>query len=452
TFDTMAEISEELITKFCSITNATEKIASDYLAVSDGNVEQAITLYLESGGVDLSSLGVGGNRQETSTAIDAVDLTNNDTYFDSDAELAKQLAREDYSEIRAPIAPKRDILVRSDHDDFNNIFEDRIIPGIQRTRRTRDAHRTFADSIVPGDPSTSTRDDRTDQLANLFKPPFEIMHKDSFERTRTKARDEGKWLMVDIQEVTEFNCQKLNRDLWSDPTVQDVIRAHFLFLQFNADTADGRQYINFYPIEKFPHIAIIDPRTGERLRVWSDAMEPTEFIISVTDFLERYSLTDSKNPMPQKFKSTKSFTEMSEEEQLRRALEESSSYNNRFDQESDESEMEVEPVHTEDTKIVAESSVSSMFDTIHPVERAEVSGGPSTTAIKFRLPDGQNIKRRFDKSDPVRYLFEFIKASVPEAQEKQFELIYNRNSLINQVERTVDEAELSNAVVNVVLG
>ncbi|CAG8753668.1 12289_t:CDS:2, partial [Cetraspora pellucida] len=81
--------------------------------------------------------------------------------------------------------------------------------------------------------------------------------------------------------------------------------------------------------------------------------------------------------------------------------------------------------------------------------RTEVGGGPSTTAIKFRLPDGQNIKRRFDKSDPVRYLFEFIKASVPEAQEKQFELIYNRNSLINQVERTVDEAELSNAVVNV---
>ncbi|CAG8746340.1 22483_t:CDS:10 [Dentiscutata erythropus] len=448
TIDRMAEINdEELITKFCNVTNATQKIAIDYLAVSDGNVEQAITLYLESGGADLSALGAGSNRQETSTAIDAVDLTSNDT-FDSDAELAKQLAQEDYSEIRAPIAPKRDILVRGDHDDFNNLFEDRFIPGIPRTRRTRDVYRTFAGDISPGDPSSS--EEKTDRLANLFKPPFEIMHKDSFERTRTKAREENKWLMVDIQEITEFACQVLNRDLWSNQTVQDVIRQHFLFLQFNADTPDGRQYINFYPIESYPHIAIIDPLTGERLKVWNTTtVEPTEFIMNVTDFLERYSLNDySKNPLPQKSKSAKSYTDMSEEEQLMAALNESRFYNNKVDQESEEDEtMEVEPEYPEkETNIV-----SSTFDSIRPVERVEAAG-PSTTAIKFRLPDGKNIMRRFDRSDPVRYLFEFVKVSVPEAQEKPFELVYHRNNLINQVEQTVDEAELSNAAVNVVFG
>ncbi|KAF0446798.1 ubx domain protein [Gigaspora margarita] len=472
----MAEINdEELITKFCNVTNATQKIAIDYLAVSDGNVEQAITLYLESGGADLSALGTGNNRQETSTVIDAVDLTGNDT-FDSDAELAKQLAQEDYSEIRAPIAPKRDILVRGDHDDFNNLFEDRLIPGIPRNRRTRDVYRTFAGDISPGDPSTSSREDKADRLTNLFKPPFEIMHKDSFERTRTKAREEGKWLMVDIQEITEFSCQVLNRDLWSNQTVQDVIRQHFLFLQFNADTADGRQYINFYPIESYPHIAIIDPLTGERLKVWNASMEPTEFIMNVTDFLERYSSADySKNPLPQKSKSAKSYTDMSEEEQLRAALKESRLYNNEADQESEDETMEVEsePLEKEtniadqesedetmeveseplekETNIAAENSVSSTFDSIRPVERVEVVG-PNATAIKFRLPDGKNIMRRFDRSDPVRYLFEFVKVSVPEAQEKPFELVYHRNNLINQVEQTVNEAELSNAVVNVVFG
>ncbi|CAG8628634.1 1172_t:CDS:10, partial [Scutellospora calospora] len=329
----------------------------------------------------------------------------------------------------------------------------RIISGIPRSRRARDIHRTFAGDIGPGDPSTSSREERTDRLVDLFKPPFEIMHKESFERTRTKARNEGKWLMVDIQQITEFSCQVLNRDLWSDQTVQDVIRAHFLFLQFNADTADGRQYINFYPIESYPHIAIIDPRTGERLKVWNTPMEPTEFIISVTDFLERYSLTDySRNP-PQKSSSSKSFLDMSEEEQIMAALKESRVYNNEVEQESDEDEtMDVEPESFEkETNIVTEETVSSTFDKILPVERIEVAG-PSTTAIKFRLPDGKNIMRRFDRSDPVRYLFEFIKVSIPEAQEQPFELVYHRNNLINQVEQTVDEAELSNAVVNVVFG
>jgi hypothetical protein len=37
--------------------------------------------------------------------------------------------------------------------------------------------------------------------------------------------------MVDIQNIGEFACQVLNRDLWNESAVKEVIKAHFLFLQ-----------------------------------------------------------------------------------------------------------------------------------------------------------------------------------------------------------------------------
>jgi len=50
-----------------------------------------------------------------------------------------------------------------------------------------------------------------------------------------QARDMGvavkKWIVVNIQNVSEFSCQCLNRDVWSNAKVKEIIRENFLFLQ-----------------------------------------------------------------------------------------------------------------------------------------------------------------------------------------------------------------------------
>jgi len=50
-----------------------------------------------------------------------------------------------------------------------------------------------------------------------------------------KACDAGraanKWLMVNIQNVQEFSCQVLNRDVWSNSTVKQVVGGHFILWQ-----------------------------------------------------------------------------------------------------------------------------------------------------------------------------------------------------------------------------
>lgn len=37
--------------------------------------------------------------------------------------------------------------------------------------------------------------------------------------------------MVNIQNVSEFCCQVLNRDVWSRKLVKELMKEHFIFLQ-----------------------------------------------------------------------------------------------------------------------------------------------------------------------------------------------------------------------------
>jgi hypothetical protein len=45
------------------------------------------------------------------------------------------------------------------------------------------------------------------------------------------------------------------------------------------------------------------------------------------------------------------------------------------------------------------------------------------TNTKNLIKDGQTVIRRFEKMDPVRYLFEFIK-TVPNLKDQEFEVFY----------------------------
>ncbi|CAJ0882820.1 15991_t:CDS:2 [Entrophospora sp. SA101] len=228
--------------------------------------------------------------------------------------------------------------------------------------------------------------------------------------------------MINIQNIEEFSSQLLNCNLWSNETVKDVIKADFCFLQFNSDSSEGSKYINFYPVYKYPHIAVIDPRTGERLKVWDSQLEPTEFLITVTDFLEKYSLEEEPNHS------------------------ESSKKNKTSDETSAMSEKEIHKVHP----VFEEIPYKSIFDSIKPIERPDQTG-PKSTSIKFRLEDRHVIKK-FNKKDSARYMFEYLKASVPELEDKFFELNYLRNNLIEKIDETIEEAGLINAAINVVLG
>ncbi|CAB4037007.1 UBX domain-containing 7-like, partial [Paramuricea clavata] len=99
-------------------------------------------------------------------------------------------------------------------------------------------------------------------LKDLFKPPLDIMHKGTFETAKVAGEQERKWLIVNIQDSKEFKCQQLNRDVWSNEAVRNIMAEHFILWQVYHDSDDGDRYIQFYHVTKFPHLAVLDPRTG----------------------------------------------------------------------------------------------------------------------------------------------------------------------------------------------
>jgi hypothetical protein len=115
---------------------------------------------------------------------------------------------------------------------------------------------------------------------------------------------------------------------------------------------------------------------------------------------------------------------MTEEEQLNAAIAASLGSPSKETSEVD-TPMEVppeSPQQPQQQEEEEEEKAGSLFDSIKPVKREETKDMTNSTRVQLRMPDGKRLVRRLLKSDPVRYLFEYIKAEVPEAESQQFEV------------------------------
>ncbi|KAI5608926.1 UBX domain-containing protein 7, partial [Silurus asotus] len=223
-----------LIQQFTAITGATESVGRHMLEACNNNLEMAVTMFLDGGGVP----------EEPSTSSSSA------------AASGSRCLSED--EVRAPIPQKQEILV-----------EPEPLFGVPKRRRPArsifDGFRDFQTETIRQEQELrngGAMDKKLSTLADLFRPPIELMHKGSFETAKNCGQMENKWLMINIQNVQDFSCQCLNRDVWSNEAVKAIIREHFIFWQVYHDSEEGQRYIQFYKLNKFPYISILDPRTG----------------------------------------------------------------------------------------------------------------------------------------------------------------------------------------------
>nr|XP_054770968.1 UBX domain-containing protein 7-like [Lytechinus pictus] len=169
-------------------------------------------------------------------------------------------------------------------------------------------------------------------LEDLFRPPLDLMHKGTFVTAREAGQVQGKWLMVNVQNVREFSCQQLNRDIWSDSTVKSIIRESFIFWQVYHDSEEGQQYMRFYKVTEFPYVSILDPRTGEQMATWH-RIDSEAFCDVVMQFLCDHKMdipdivplsppadSPSSSVPPAKKLRTSSIIDASEESQIEAAI------------------------------------------------------------------------------------------------------------------------------------
>ncbi|XP_076837733.1 UBX domain-containing protein 7 [Brachyhypopomus gauderio] len=282
-----------LIQQFTAITGATESVGRHMLEACNNNLEMAVTMFLDGGGIT----------EEPSTSSSSAGSSS-----------SRHLPVGD--DVRAPIPQKQDILV-----------EPEPLFGVPKRRRPArsifDGFRDFQTETIRQEQELRNGgavDKKLSTLADLFRPPIELMHKGSFETAKDSGQLENKWLMINIQNVQDFACQCLNRDVWSNEAVKTIIREHFIFWQVYHDSEEGQRYIQFYKLNKFPYISILDPRTGQKMVEWNQ-LDVSAFLDQVTGFLTEHGQLDGLSSQPPaKRARSESLIDASEDSQLEAAI------------------------------------------------------------------------------------------------------------------------------------
>lgn len=264
----------------------------------------------------------------------------------------------------------------------------------------------------------------------------------------------------------------LNRDIWKDKAIAALVKENFLFLQYTKNSLDAQQFMTFYfPAnshenpDNFPHVSIIDPRTGEQVKVWSGAPFPTasDFHAQLAEFLDRYSLDASKkNPVAKdttKRPKVVDVDRMTEEEMLEMALQNSMAPANggtstpqagAVDPDS-LTKAEAASAESQRAAEAVPAPVESPFASIASDQpHVEPENNPATTTrIQFRHPSGRVI-RRFRLEDQVRRIYEWLKAEPLEGKEGvEFELkqMPQGQDLMANLDGTIAEAGLKQGTV-----
>ncbi|TRY70684.1 hypothetical protein TCAL_04831 [Tigriopus californicus] len=309
------------ITQFCSIIGCEPTQAKAFLELSGGSLAMAINMHME--GVQVpEGPALSGNASPNGTEA----AGPSQPWLDDDG-------------VRAPIPQKRETLVEAGYEGYR-INKGAAGAGGSRQSRVRtvfDGFRNFnseAKSYGSQDGPLPAGRGKKPTLEELFKPPLDIMYKGDWPSARESAAQTQKWLLVNIQDPGEFQCQMLNRDVWSSIAVKTIVREHFVFWQQYKESEDAQRYMAYYPIHVWPHVAVLDPRTGESLVTWNKILDASCFCDLVAAFLHLHPSLEQSNgshpggePSKKKLKKNSSIIDADEDSQLAAAIQASLSQN-----------------------------------------------------------------------------------------------------------------------------
>ena len=421
------EFPDELIAQFCSVTECDEEVARQYIAAADGDVEAAVGLFLDGDGSP-----PGGSRAPATAAP----------------------AFEAEPQVRAPIAPKRTVLVEDDmnegdgyfspgttHRTFNVGDYPRAPPSAFATSPTepfRDFHAELLSHTGPfSDRSLVPADDHGRRLAELFRPPTEIIFAGSLDAARRAAKNEHRWLLVTLHNPAEFPCQQMIRDVWNDAAVQDFIREALVFSFLTVGTQEGNRYMQFYPLDSpdgWPHWALIDPRTGRRVRVGpTRALRGPEMLNELAEFVADHALeaaTASATPSAR--------FDGSDCEAIQKGS---------WPTESVDMTSETVPA-----PVVSELSPDKSSQPTIPMELEPPADDPDAITIQLRMPDGVRHRRRFLKSTPAARIFDYVYSLNPDLRHIPFDIVHAQDVSLGELrDRSMDSLKLRNATLIVKL-
>ncbi|EEY59328.1 uncharacterized protein PITG_11323 [Phytophthora infestans T30-4] len=445
-----APYSQDALAAFMSITGADSGSALQFLELSNWKLDEAVNLYMESGGQSASTAFAAPHQRTASSSASFSPPPAPST--DMDAATAAAIAAaygEDDNAVRAPDPSKRQRLVDSGADllrpmrhlrDQNRDFAAESIAAM--TAGSISTAFGGAGAVAFGEASNNldggdgAGNERTRDLSTLFQPPTAIMFQGTYADARTHAKNEGKWLLVNIQDEIVFASHMLNRDTWSDDVVQNLVASGFVFWQNYWASEHGKKFCTLYQIDRdsLPIVVIIDPRTGETRQRWTGFHEPQDMTEKLSDFCCMHTLDTPSTE--QKKEAEPSIMDASEDDQLAAAIA-ASLQNGEGETKRNEDDMEQEE----------EGQEEKTQEPVVELTPEPDASAPGVTRVQIRVPDGSRLTRRFLKNDPLAMVWAFVKDQIPEARARAFELrtAFPPSAVAYNDTISIEEGKLENA-------
>jgi len=241
--------------------------AISFLEAHDWNVETAVN----------SLMGGGAAAAGGSSAMEGAAAP------ESDEAMAARLGMPDESTDplldRAPMSQYKDTLM----DPAQRMPP---TPAAQVTHRLEAFRDAKTDAVEARGEDAKHDPRRPKTLADIYRRPAEICFNGSFDELRQAGREQGRWLLVNIQSPTEFASQQLNADTWSDEMLRIIVSASFLFWQQYMDDDLGSKYVRHYNVTALPHIALIDPVTGQLVKSWTGFKDAERLMDKLTEMAD----------------------------------------------------------------------------------------------------------------------------------------------------------------------
>ena len=309
--------------------------------------------------------------------------------------------------------------------------------------------------------SDSSKDPTIDWLYPMQE---DISFRGNIMEVRHVAKGEKKWLLVNIQSHMEFDSHCLNRDTWTDENIREIISSNFIFWQRGHTTQDASVYMTRYNVEEsnLPHISILDPRTGLNMLTITGFRSPDVMSELLLEFLDKHdiaALNHSASPLscsPQL--SGLLNTRLTPQQQLNF----SGTPPTAATPETIFSRMQAAGGIAMKEDFVsftnAAPSSSKVGDDETPNEYDPVklygdvpqepnSSSPDTTRVQIKLPKGR-IVRVYKKSDTVKCLYA-VSAQDPQVEVRPFELLNTFPTVVvlTNLEQSLQDANVLNAQV-----
>ncbi|KVH88295.1 plant UBX domain-containing protein 7-like isoform X2 [Cynara cardunculus var. scolymus] len=424
---------QTMVSSFLEIAvGQTVDTAKQFLQATNWKLEEAIQLFYVGNEVGAASLSPYIPPLENEAVISDQGLGVSDNHMGSN-----NFIENDGIDVRAPLPVKRDVLY-----DTSMLYGASRLGVSPHEPHTTVPFRNFEEeSKRPGvweadQGSTSTAETSRDNLASLYRPPFALMYHGSFEKAKEAANAQDRWLLVNLQSTREFSSHMLNRDTWANEAVSQTITSNFIFWQVCDDTEEGSKISTYYKLDSVPVTLVIDPITGQKMRLWRGMIQPESLLEDLLQFLDG-------SPKDHHFNLSH-----------KRPRESSNTSPPKIQDETDEED--------EEMKLARALSMGTMEDSdgikekekhnVYPPLPEEPKGDRNLVCrVGVRLPDGRRLQRNFLRSDPIQLLWSFCAANC--GDERPFRLTHAIPGAVKEMDygsvSTFDESGLSNSMISV---